>query len=350
MTNDDDSFESLLSDWNDSNDDEEENDYDGEDEFEQLKQKFVFRDMLLKRMTQGKDSCYVEMCLQHESLMRAEALKLLETDSALKKDLGEKIKSVNHVKGKKIISSPIKCMHCLVFETQLALPGLVAVLFYCSAHLAAYQFVESIVLERTRIFRNSREEDMYYFACVIASLILTRLTGGVWDWVNLDRHEVAKAELDNRFRLRYWDAKLHLWFRKHRVIKLICDYTSLYICLVGVGYFHYRLFGPLFEDRTWITENLPSRVHGIETSISMSLNRRFAPECQDEADQSCSLLVEMTRQDEKHLYSQVSISSFLGIMGYSGAHAATPIAIQALTLSVTCLGVFVLQKLGYEWD
>jgi hypothetical protein len=118
--------------------------------------------------------------------------------------------------------------------------------------------------------------------------------------------------------------------------KLIGDYIALYVCLVGVGYLHDRLFGPLFEDRTWITDNLPSRVYGIETSISMSLNRRFAPECQDEADQSCSLLVEMTRQDEKHLYSHVSVSSFLGIVGYPGAHAATPSATQALTFAVTC--------------
>lgn len=346
MTSDDDSFESLLSDWNDSNDDEEEKDSDGENELDQLKHKFAFRDILLKRMTQGKDSSYVEMCLLHESLMREEAMKLLEEEGNLKNN----INTAHHAKDKKRRSSPINCMHFLAFEAQLALPGLVALLFYCSAHLAAYQFVESIVLERTRIFPNSRDEDMYYFGCIIASLIMTRLTGGVWDWVNLDRHEMAKWELDNRFRLRYWDARLHLWFRKHRVIKLICDYIALYVCLVGVGYLHYRLFGPLFEDRSWITDNLPSRVYGIETSISMSLNRRFAPECHDEADQSCSLLVEITRQDEKHLYSQVSVSSFLGIVGYPGAHAATPSATQALTFAITCFGVFVLQKLGYEWD
>jgi hypothetical protein len=98
------SFESLLSDWNDSNDDEDEKDC-GEDELELLKHKFAFRDILLKRMTQGKDSSYVEMCLQHESLMRQEAMKLLEEQSELKNDIGERMKKVNHAK-EKTRSSP----------------------------------------------------------------------------------------------------------------------------------------------------------------------------------------------------------------------------------------------------
>lgn len=337
---DEDSVESLLSDWNESNDDSK---------LQHLQNKFAFRDVLLKRMAQGKDEAYTEMIMRHESLIRDEAMKWQADVEKLQN--GTEIKGVESYIisfSNNEASFTAMCKRCLLFEARLSLPGLLAVVFYCFTHLALYLLIESIVMEGSRAFRN---EDMYYFVSFIVSLLVIRLTGGIWDWVSLKRHEVAKVELQRRFRVGYLDAKLHLWFRRRRVARLVVDYFAIYVCLVAMSHFHYRLFGPLFEDRSWILDKLPSRTHDVETAVAASLKRRLLyPECRGEVDQTCSLLDELTREDEKYLYSQVSITSFVGIMGYAGAHAATPFATRVLALISISVGIFVLRALGYQWD
>ena len=335
VLSDEDSVESLLSDWNERND---------ESNMQNLQSKFAFRDVLLKRMVQGKDEAYTEMIMRHESLIRDEAMKWQEDEEKLQNGVGSCIISFSNDETS-VMAMLKRFLH---FEVRLALPGLLAVIFYCFTHLSIYHLIESIVMEGSRAFK---KEDMYYIVSFVVSLLAIRLTGGIWDWVSVKRHEIAKVELQRRFRVGYLDAKLHLWFRRRRVARLVIDYVAIYVCLVAMSHFHFRVYGPLFEDRAWILDNLPSRTHNVETAVAASLQRRVLyPECQVEADQSCSLLNELTREDEKYLYSQVSIASFFGIMGYAGAHAATPFATRVLASCSIAIGMVVLQILGYQWE
>lgn len=413
MSDDEHSVESLLSNWNEEEEKEEE--YDGDDEFERLKHKFAFRDKLLKRMSEGKDTAVVQMLMHHEELMRGEAFKLLEEEKILRMGKGEDIKdedeksngnqyvpenknsseksngyqNVTENKNVPASTSTITGIKsAFLFETRLAFPGLLTLICYCFTHLSAYQFVDSLIGECPQ-YLPMMSEDVFYALCIFMSLFLTRLTGGVWVWVNLERHEMAKFDLHNRVRLGYWDAKLHLWFRQHETIKFILDNFAIYVCLVGVAYFQFRLFAPLFEDRTWILDKLPSRAYdnNIETSVYKRLIRAVPPKCHAAAaaeescslleeiktsvyrrlnravppstchhaapaiaGESCSLVEEMNRQDEDYLWSIVSASSYMQLIGYDGAYAATPFAIRSFSFCLSCFGFYVLKKLGYKSD
>jgi hypothetical protein len=241
------------------------------------------------------------------------------------------------------------------------MPGLLAVMCYCSAHLAAYEVTECFLLELTRIIHS---EALFYLGCIAVSLLTIRLTGGVFEWVSTERHDAAKFELHNRIRLGYRDAKVHLWFRRHTTIKFVLDNVAVYICLVGVSYLHYQVLSPFFADRDWLIDNLPSKAQGMETSIHWWLKGRFVPECNNDDDatidggvdnnatnyKECSWLEELNNEDELYVWNNVAVTSFHEFMGNELAPGLTPWALQVLHGSIAAVAIYILHKLGFHLD
>lgn len=328
---DDGSAESTLRNVNESN--------NKDDELQLREEKFAFRDVLLKRMLLGKDIAFTEMVLRHEALIRDEAIRCHEDEQ--KQKIGEDIDGVDN----EIVSNASTFNRALHFEIGLAVPGFLAVFFFCIVHLAAYLLVESVLEESTRACSN---EDTVYVVTFFASVLLLRLTGGICEWLSPTRCAAAEIEFQRRIRVGCWDSRLYLWFQQHRRVKLFLDYLAFYVCFVGIAQFHHRLFSPIFEDRAWILDKLPSRQHNLETTVAMSLKGRLTPTCPVEEDQLCSLLDELTRQDVEYLFSQVSYSSYLAIMGNAAAHAATPFAIRVFSLCLISFGILALHALEYH--
>mmetsp|Transcript_13611 Transcript_13611/g.22537 ORF Transcript_13611/g.22537 Transcript_13611/m.22537 type:complete len:406 (+) Transcript_13611:137-1354(+) len=373
------SVATLLSDWNEESEEDDSTDSDTDDTttdenentsddtthenkntsdaYRRLQHKFAMRDSLLKRMGKGKDASYVSILVHHESLVQAEAFQLLNLEQkkeskktkATAQDLPNTVIVTKQEVSSTSTSPSSSLRNMLIFEARFTLPGLVALLLYCSAHMAAFEATQCLVMELTRIQVLKDSENMFHLGCIVAGLAVIRLTGGVFEWVSVKRHKMAKFDLHNRIRLNYTDAKMHLWFRQHKTVKLLLDTIALYICLVGVAFFHYRLLSPFFSNRDWIIDNLPSKAQGVaETPVHWWLKGRFTPECNAE-DEQCSWLEEMTHQDERYVWDQVSVASYQQFMGNEAAPGLTPGALQVLHLSIATVAVFLLSKLGFNW-
>jgi hypothetical protein len=379
--------DSLLSDWNESESEEDEDDdaqsdddesedksYDDQEEEEldesccvdttylRLQRKFALRNSLLNRMCKGKDPSYAAMLMHHESLVQAEAFRVLQGESdevEMKQHESEEGSSTKP--SPQAFARPLSSLETLrnrfLFETHLTIPGLLAVLLYCSAHLAAYEVTQCIVLELTRIVQS---ELLFYTGCIAVSLLTIRLTGGVFEWVSNERHETAKFDLHNRIRLGDRDAKVHLWFRQHATMKFVLNTIAVYICLVGVSYLHYRLLSPFFANRDWLIDNLPSKAKGMDTPIHWWLKGRFVPECNNEAttdggadgnasiNEECSWFEELTNEDERYVWNNVAVASYHQFMGNELAPGLTPWTLQVLHGSIAAVAIYMLHKLGLK--
>mmetsp|Transcript_13610 Transcript_13610/g.22534 ORF Transcript_13610/g.22534 Transcript_13610/m.22534 type:complete len:405 (+) Transcript_13610:137-1351(+) len=371
------SVATLLSDWNEESEEDDSTDSDTDDTttdenentsddtthenkntsdaYRRLQHKFAMRDSLLKRMGKGKDASYVSILVHHESLVQAEAFQLLNLEQkkeskktkATAQDLPNTVIVTKQEVSSTSTSPSSSLRNMLIFEARFTLPGLVALLLYCSAHMAAFEATQCLVMELTRIQVLKDSENMFHLGCIVAGLAVIRLTGGVFEWVSVKRHKMAKFDLHNRIRLNYTDAKLHSWFRQHKPLGFFIDTIALYICLVGVDYFHEELLAPFFSDRDWMIESLPSKGQGLaESSIHWWLKGRFTPECSDEDDQ-CSWLEEMTSQDDRYLYNNLAVISYDRILGDEHGPGLTLWTLQVVFLSIASVGMFLLNKLGY---
>jgi len=162
---------------------------------------------------------------------------------------------------------------------------------------------------------------------------------------------MVKFDLHNRVRLGYWDAKIHLWFRRRSTLKFALDYFAIYTCLVGMSLIHFHLMQPVFSDRRWLTDHLPSRAYqDLETPISLWLNGLLTPECDETGDEQCTLMQELNRQDEQYLATRIAVSSYNQLLGSDGAPVTTPLLFQLSHLAVALAGAWALKKLGFQWN
>jgi hypothetical protein len=214
---DDDTVETLLSEWNDDSDDED-SATPGKTREQRLKDKFALRDALLTRMSEGQDERYVAMLMHHEALVREEAFKLLgeKTKKFIAGTEVEGRRTYHREKGdhepkteyngdkeselesKESASAtpaarPSLIERILVFESELVFPSLMSLLAYSSMHLALYEIVNSMVIEQTRwvealgdkfeevpdwlnyLFEHS--EDVLHLGVIFLAFLIMRFTG-----------------------------------------------------------------------------------------------------------------------------------------------------------------------------
>mmetsp|Transcript_13638 Transcript_13638/g.20762 ORF Transcript_13638/g.20762 Transcript_13638/m.20762 type:complete len:404 (-) Transcript_13638:53-1264(-) len=381
-TNDDDSsVETLLSDWDDDSDvDDKHPRKKGLSRRKQLEKKFALRGEILERIGKGKNDAHIKMLREHEELVRAEAFRLLDQDEKENSQKDEKLTrdsktpvattptkengkedyshtttsknendEGNHTDTRRSISFFTRFKHLMLFETCLGLPAFLSIAFYCSGHLAFYEVVYCIMGEISRNCNISY--DWVCVAAIFLSLLLLRISGGLWEWSSLENHAMAKFELHNRIRLGYWDAKLHLWFRKRRRLKLIIQFASLYMCCAGIGHMQYLILVPFTADRTWILEQLPSKDHGINTPVTLWLQGLYTEPCDNHTGaemQECRLYDRLTMEDEVAVHEMISSVAYARMFGDNKAHVLSPLANEVIYICLTSISFFFMHKLGAQ--
>jgi len=375
----------------------------------QLVKNFRFRDKLLERMSTSSSSTsrnkfYVNVLRQNEALVRAEAFRFLEGRKGgikkkwIKKEEGiktpkdtrtstndknesdtdttniNKLTNENNDKQaknnkkkddsnfekreKNYDLSPSSSFFTawknhIIFELCVVFPGFIIIFFYCTASMSIYELMHSSITEQLRYI--SFHEDYLYLGVIMMAFFLLRVSGGIWDYCSTRQYEIAKFELHNRIRLKYTDAKIHRWFRNHPMIKLIVSYFCLYFCLICFSYFQHRLLAPVFANRDWVLQKLPSRaahhqkigdtpawlwIRGLTRSPCDSpLNKEELEQCQ--------YMNALEEEDHRMLRKTISLSSCYSLVGSANAHVMRPLAHLGTQLVISCVSMLMLYILGF---
>jgi len=267
-------------------------------------------------------------------------------------------------------------MRLLRFEFYHTIPCQIVMFLYCLAHTSIYELVSNIFLELTK---NTGNDLPLHVLTLFASMLLPRLTGGVWTWANDDAYAAVKFDMHNRLRLRQLDARILRWFRRHRAIRSVVDIVSLYLQYMAVSFFlQYYVVPALLDVRDGVLSTLPSSklsVHfcttriqemlgsGISASCSNIDLSGFANEnvCFDDSSQIVEdgpwcydaeeLAEAMTAEDEQYLLSKVSVSSYYSFIGDSRSVLTSPMGIITFSFAMTAFSVGALFRFGFRfWD
>jgi len=279
----------LSSDDDDDGDDSNsqfnasDNDEDLTDLEDLMKRKFAGRDKLLKTIARKNkgNRAYVDFLRQNEADVRAEAMKILEEKKQVRNLRREQRRRENSnsdnnsasIEGCAAGDDSTKCAkspspspptttkammaRLIRFEFYHTAGACVSLVLYCFAHISVYELVSNIFLECTR--HTQQSQPMLYSAVFVFALILFRLSGGIFGWVEEDLYASMKFDVHNRLRLADFDVLILRWFRRHPMIKYAIDISSLYLCFMSVSFFlHYWILPTLIDARDDILSSLPS--------------------------------------------------------------------------------------------
>lgn len=238
------SQESLLDAW--STDDEESIDEECHG-LERMSKYFEIRDRIFDRITAQKRGSYRAMLREHElasreQFMRRHGLGLSSVDSnAERQPLVEgslvRYRIVNH----------------LIFEGHHTAGGMWAVLFCCLGSATFYYGFE-VLISKTINFGVSHgvSSNICNIILIATSLLLMRLNGYMWEFINHESYRLVKFDMHNRLQLGYFDARIMKWLSSPRLATLnafisVCAFYGVYS---GVLYFYFELLGGC-EDSLW---------------------------------------------------------------------------------------------------
>lgn len=277
------------------------------------------------------------------------------------------------------------------FELYHSLPGHTSLVLYCLAHLSFYELVSNSYTEL--VIRNLGEDwhNLAYGLTFALSLLLTRLTGGLWSWLDEDAYAAVKFDLHNRLRMREIDARVLLWFRRHRRIKMGVDVMALYLCFMTLSYLlSYVLLPAVLGDASGdLVNGLPSIVSG---DLCRTRTRELlgpvggeasgvgggggiSPSCASvdlsgyEAGRVCynsgnqidptgpycynaeELAEALAEEDWVHVASRVSVSSYYALLGDGRASLTRPWELLAFYAGMAALTIGGLFRCGWSfWE
>ena len=289
---------------NDSQCNASDNDEDLTDLEDLMKRKFAGRDKLLKTIARKNkgNRAYVDFLRQNEADVRAEAMKILEEKKQMQKLRREQRRRKNSNSDNNSASidaagDSTKCAkspspspsppattkaimaRLIRFEFYHTSGACVALVLYCFAHISVYELVSNIFLECTR--HTQQSQPMLYSAVFVFALILFRLTGGIFGWVEEDLYASMKFDVHNRLRLADFDVLILRWFRRHPMIKYASDISSLYLCFMSVSFFlQYWILPTLIDARDDILSSLPSTQYDFcKTRLQEMLDGGLSSSC-----------------------------------------------------------------------
>ena len=258
--------------------------------------------------------------------------------------------------------------HFFLFEFYHAVPGYVTMVVYIIAHCSVYEILYHVYLEYISNY-------LSYLSILLLGLFLSRISGSLWNWLDMDLYKSVKFEMHNRLRLQEADARILRWFRKNPRVKLLIDIVSSYMCFISVAYFLHSHFLPAFVDiRKNIIEGLPSRNYDMPTPIKNALLGRSPVElslaahigmddtalyCFDEDSnlnengQYCynsqGLLNALMAEDESYLGSLVSTSSYYNLLGDSSSALVSRLGSLSFFVVNAVISTYVLSKRGHHF-
>ena len=365
-----------------------------------MKRKYAGRDKLLRTIARKNrgNSAYMNFLRQNELTVRAEANKILEEKKELRSqrrnhrrklqgnefssaagvEMAKEGKDARENSSTNCCKSPPRAtsrkpQHAFAriarFEFYHTSGGFVTLVFYCLAHISLYELVSNLFLECTRYTQQSQQ--VVYSAIFIFALILSRLSGGIFAWVEEDTYDGIKFDCHNRLRLADFDVLILRWFRRHPAIKHTSDIASLYLCFMSVSYFvQYWMLPTLLDARDDILSNLPSlRFDFCTTRLQEILGDGLSGSCSSidlsgfEGERACfdnsnalsesgtycydakELGEALTDEDWDYFSREVSVSSMYSFVGDSQAALTRPASVILFYAACAAFSIIFLAKI-----
>jgi len=245
VEDDDESFSTVLSEQSQS--DDESLVASDSSSLRQLETEFRVRDKILRKLVKGIDPIYAQVLRDNEEaarkakMLRAQekhkqlhsspkfAVKSRSTDVAF----SHKVKESNGTL--RLLERIQMTFACDLYNT---IPGAAHLLLYCLAHACCFQITDVCIAALTQNFQN---QDAVYITLILVSILVLRMTGGMWSYLVYESYGRVKFDLHNRLRLGKVDAHVVMWFRQHPKIQTFVDLVAFYTSFLCISYLHERM-------------------------------------------------------------------------------------------------------------
>lgn len=304
---------------------------------DRLEADFRLREELLVKVVAGKDPDYVRIVKEYEASMQKMILQ--HYDQNLDKTILADMETTTFAK----LSFWTKIHQILFFKE--ATVGYATLLLYCIAHLSCWEIATSIIEELTR---NVTNQGMFHMFLLSVSLLLYRMTGGIFSWVDTETHHRAELAMHRRLARQYPDAIAMDWFRRHSFCRICINTASFYVCLFAMVYFQGRSLRWI-DKRSFLLQNLPSASYDIMTSAKEKL------QAMDERDLACvgqnvCNAEQLESQDYAYLESELSISSYSQFVGDESVALVSKFGAELFYFATATISILVLHyKLGHTF-
>ena len=338
-----------LNNKNNHDDDDDDNDDDYEQsedssslysyDLHRLDEDFALRDEMFDKVIVEKDPNYVQVVRDYEQSMR----------NMLREHIRTKQLCDNHEPhiddmpfSKRSLLQKMKLI--LVFDE--ALPGYATLLLYCVAHLSCWEIGTTILYELTK---NVTNETVVHIFLLLTSLILYRMTGGIFVWVDSETHQRAKLAIQHRLFLQSPDALAIEWFRRHKFCRRCTNLCSFYMCMFAVFYFYGHCLR-FIDKRSTLVRTLPSANCNVLTSArERLLGLEEASGDDDEREDVCDA-EQLESNDYEYLASELSISSYAQFLGDDSVALVSTWEASLFYLTTASISILLLHfKLGHTF-
>ena len=204
----------------------------------QLEIEFKVRDKLLEKLTKGIAPFYAQVMKENEAAARRQKIQRAQEKRGLQSSLpvGAQSKCL-HQQRESHETLLLRIRRWMACDLNSTLPGAAHLMLYCLAHSCCFQLIEAVVLAFTKRFKN---QDVVAIVGILASILLLRLTGGVWSYLDYTSYCRVKFDMHNRLRMGKMDAYIVRWFRQHGIIRNFLNLVAFYATFEFVVYFHER--------------------------------------------------------------------------------------------------------------
>jgi hypothetical protein len=308
------------------------------DDLDRLEADFALRDELFDKVIAEKDSNYVQVVKDYEQSMR----NMLREHTKQRLCDNHEAPIDETPFAKLSLLQKIK----LIVTFDEARSGYATLLLYCIAHLSCWEIGTTALYELTK---NVTNETVVHILLLLTSLVLYRMTGGIFLWVDSETHHRAKLAIQHRLELQSPDALVIDWFQRHKFFRRCSNLCSFYMCLFAVFYFHGHCLR-FIDKRSTLVQSLPSANCDVLTSAKeklLGLDDEWEDVClpNDVCDAE-----QLESNDYAYLASELSISSYAQFLGDDSVALVSTWGAALFYLTTASISILVLHfKLGHTF-
>jgi len=304
--------------------------------------------MLRKLSRKNKDQNYIEYLKRYEAIVELDAW---DSTNVLKNEIDRTY--VEESKSAPPMSLKERLIRHLQFEIYHTVPTFCGMIFYCLAHFSIFEILTLILKEALWVVECTPET--LHMCLFMVGFILTRLSGGVYIWMNDTRYAGVKFDVHNKFRMNEYDAKIMQWFRRHPRLKMFVDLMGAYLCYVSISHILHNVLFPLICDiREDVIEGLPSMNFDNRTTRTKDMLSEDLNLDEDEQmavwkmDAGWDSSDDLAIQDEKYLWRSVSANSYFAFYGEVDSSLASLERSLIFYVILAVLGTVWLNRLGLQ--
>jgi hypothetical protein len=267
-------------------------DYQG---WERLERTLEIRDKTLKRVSKGRSEAFVEMLRNHEEAAKQQKRKEYGQELALQGPPGD-FPTHNGDQSVAISQTLLtdntgvlgEVRRLLLFEGCQSGEAVATIVISCAVGIAVYSLIDAGLREIGRLSAPYVNINQYHALLIVFGVIVMRLTGYFWWYLEGDSFACVKFELHNRQKLGYWDARLMNYLYRSsgrtafaRDCLNILGFYSLYI---GLYHFYYMVADVGFWEPliVWFERIEQEARSAPEASVSFLEEVSAEPDLSDE--------------------------------------------------------------------